>query len=445
MSGANENHAGVVNSGPNDDDATLLKRRMNTREKDSSPLSAPMINSPLLSYVHASLQTGTKEQIRRVVLGHFDPKLVTDAKNDLWASYADVLGEKKTRKGSNSKSKYEFEMDDIFDAMDKLDALKIEPNFVVSATDLFLLPRTRPEEVLSISIIERLSTLECQMQRIIEEYVVDPCRSEIFSTLKDIAHDNIALKKRIDALEMPPPSGARVPDQRIPQIHRPLKVHQQSQQLLVQQPQQPQQSQQPQQPQQLTPPSSQQLQMQQPQQEQQVPPPTQSSSPPPSQMQQPQLQQLNMPSHLPPESSIRASRESLHSLASWPSMSTTSQGFKLPAKQVRRNRRRAMRNCGTRPTLEDSHLKGAPVPMRDLFIYRVMKPSTCNDIITYIKGLKLNVEVADIELVAHPEAKYNSFRVSCNITSFKRLLNGEIWPDGVCVDRFRSKNNGQKQ
>ena len=103
-----------------------------------------------------------------------------------------------------------------------------------------------------------------------------------------------------------------------------------------------------------------------------------------------------------------------------------------------------MRNRGSRDTPPDSQLKGAPAPMRDLFVFRVMKPSSCDDVKSYVQDLNLNVEVGDIELLSHPDSKFNSFRVSCDIASFKRLLNGENWPNGVCVDRYRRKN-GEKQ
>ena len=412
-----------VTSDP-DDEVTMLKTSVNCSLgcEDASSSQTDVINSPLLSYMYASLQTGTREQLKRVVLGHFDPKLISDAKKDLWKCYGDVLGKMKERKGSCTKPKYEFEVDDVLDAMNKLDTLKIEPNLVVSASDLFLLPRTRPEEVLPISIIERLSTLESQMKRIIEEYVVDPCRSEIFSTLREIAQDNVTLKRRVDSLEMPPPVLPQPVNPR-PQHTQVLKNSQ-----LLQQQQQKSQS------------SHQHLMQQQPNQESLPHSSLQQPQQPPDRQQPPYQQQT---SKLPPAGPTAPTRRndvhgSQGSLASWPSLASA-QEFQLPAKQQRKMRRRAMRNRGTRSTADDTQLKGAPVPMRDLFVYRVMKPSSCDDVKRYIQSLNLNAEVGDIELLAHPEAKYNSFRVSCDVTNFKQLLKGENWPDGVCVDRFRRK------
>ena len=49
--------------------------------------------------------------------------------------------------------------------------------------------------------------------------------------------------------------------------------------------------------------------------------------------------------------------------------------------------------------------------------------------------------IGEIELLAHPEAKYNSFRVSCDVVSFKCLLDPDLWIEGICVDKYRQRAN----
>ena len=132
--------------------------------------------------------------------------------------------------------------------------------------------------------------------------------------------------------------------------------------------------------------------------------------------------------------STRKRSESQSSMAS-------SNDFQLQPKEKRRLRRRQLLNRGTKISPVDSNLKGAPLPMRDLFAYRVMKPSTCDDIRAYIKKLDINATLGDIKLVAHQNAKYNSFHVSCDVVSYKHLMNPDMWIEGICVDKYRQKAN----
>ena len=133
-------------------------------DKNDDEVSDIPISDRLLAYAYASMQNSTKEKIAKCVIDLFSPKAVHEAKEKLWSKYGPVLGEKKNRKGSSAKSKPAFEFDDIWDALIALDDLGITPNIVIHALDIFTLPISRPEETISISVVDRLARLEAKVE-----------------------------------------------------------------------------------------------------------------------------------------------------------------------------------------------------------------------------------------------------------------------------------------
>jgi hypothetical protein len=95
------------------------------------------------------------------VLGHFTPDAIHVAKEALWSSASpDVIGKMTSRRGSQNKLKEEFELDDIIDALNSLDQNDATPIIHVPALELMGLPRMKPEEAISLQMIERLNDLE---------------------------------------------------------------------------------------------------------------------------------------------------------------------------------------------------------------------------------------------------------------------------------------------
>ena len=82
--------------------------------------------------------------------------------------------------------------------------------------------------------------------------------------------------------------------------------------------------------------------------------------------------------------------------------------------------------------------KGAPEPVRELFLYRVSKECEKEDIMTAMQ--ENNVDVKDIVLKSKDEAKFRSFKITVNVSAVIKLLSDSYpWPAGVRVRRFFQK------
>jgi hypothetical protein len=83
--------------------------------------------------------------------------------------------------------------------------------------------------------------------------------------------------------------------------------------------------------------------------------------------------------------------------------------------------------------------KGAPEPNRDLFIFRVMRDATVDDMKQYLASEGFHVK--SLHLVSHPESKFQSFRLSVPASEFKDLFNDTLWPEGVRIRRYVPRRN----
>ena len=117
-------------------------------------------------------------------------------------------------------------------------------------------------------------------------------------------------------------------------------------------------------------------------------------------------------------------------------------GF-VEVKKVRKPRPPPKQNAprrqvqGKRTQLPDGcRFRGAPVPQKSLFISRVEKETTLDDLTSYINDLRLDVKVDKIELISHVNARCNSFRLDLSARDFEKLMNPDLWPDNTCVRRF---------
>ena len=158
---------------------------------DRSDLNNITIQDPLLAYITFAFHSGTRENIRRAVLGHFSPNVIHNSKDKLWTHCGtSIFGLNTARRGSPTKPKQDFELDDILDSLATMDGLGINPNIVLSADDLHMIPRSHPEELCDISVVDRLNRMEKQI-----DYLPN--------TLDFAIAQNINLKDRVHALEQP--------------------------------------------------------------------------------------------------------------------------------------------------------------------------------------------------------------------------------------------------
>jgi len=119
------------------------------------------INNAILAYITYSLQRGTVDKIKRAVMSHFSSSDILGAKESLWQNCDNnIIGHMKSRRDGQTKSEIQSNIDDILKALQKLDATNNTPVIVLSASDIGRIPRSCPEELNSISVIDRLNCLE---------------------------------------------------------------------------------------------------------------------------------------------------------------------------------------------------------------------------------------------------------------------------------------------
>ncbi|ELU13239.1 hypothetical protein CAPTEDRAFT_201650 [Capitella teleta] len=147
-----------------------------TPPDDPGDQSSPVTNA-LLGYVFNCMHFSSVYNLRAVVLGHFSADAIHKAKETLAQHVASsVVGEAffTTRRGSSArgkakartgkaKEKEEMELDDIIEAMEVMDKAGVSVEFHISAFELHLLPRTRPEDLLSVTFMENVKRLEARV------------------------------------------------------------------------------------------------------------------------------------------------------------------------------------------------------------------------------------------------------------------------------------------
>lgn len=127
------------------------------------PVQSPtdVIFDPLLSYMSSSLASGTCDMVKSAVLDRFSAAQINRARDALWQG-ADtaVIGPLVTRNSTTRRPAKVAYVADIFDAFQKLDRVEKVPAIAILSTDLHTIPRCHPEEVLSISAMDRMNRLE---------------------------------------------------------------------------------------------------------------------------------------------------------------------------------------------------------------------------------------------------------------------------------------------
>ncbi len=85
-------------------------------------------------------------------------------------------------------------------------------------------------------------------------------------------------------------------------------------------------------------------------------------------------------------------------------------------------------------------IRGASPPKRDHFVSRVHKETDDEDMKTYItdKGL----QNFDLTLVSNINATFKSYKLSVSISDRDRILCSEMWPAGICIQRWRDRSSG---
>ena len=337
-----------------DPDATAPKLA-GAEENDYSDI--PMIKNALLGYL-VTWQTPI-ESTKRAILGHFPSEAITEAKNMLWEAYPEpILGAITKRRGSQAKPKSDMELNDIIDALTKLDQTQNMPEILIPAQDLAMLP-PRPEDMSpTMALMQRFQCLEEKVRGLCteNEILVERVRSLEKSQYERNLYSAIV---REETTSRPPPPRP------VPKAPHPVPQHHQQQ---------------------------------------------------------------------PPREAARERKEPPQN--DQPSSGAAENGGNGWEQQKGKRRRSPALKGAARES--DSCFRGGPPPRRDLFLGRVMKSCTNEDIIDQLrkKGIERDITV---ECISNPEAKFKSFKVSCDVGTFSELMNPETWPCGTHFRQYKTR------
>lgn len=110
------------------------------------------------------MQNSTHDNVRSAVVGHFTLEDIIAAKDTLWdCCKHDVIGDKSRRRDTKERPMSEAHISDIMAALTKLSKNNNMPIFAIDAISLRLIPRSRPEELNTISMVDRLNKIEGAM------------------------------------------------------------------------------------------------------------------------------------------------------------------------------------------------------------------------------------------------------------------------------------------
>ena len=429
-------------------------------EEDNIP-EISVVN-PLLAYMLFALQSGTAENVRQAVIAHFPLNAVLNAKTALWDACDNViLGDKLKSKDSQTKTELEAHVQHILIALHKLDRMDKLSVVLIYSRDLAVIPRSHPEELNNISLVDRLNRLEARLSGVQE--VLD----------KTVA-ENVYLRDKFEDFT----SYAKVAS-RAPPHDMQVQQKQQVQQVQKPQQQQVQQQQQQQQQQQV-----QRMEVQQMQQQRQddvdgteldgVSNKRQHGSV------EHKSQQRQSPrgrggsayhrgrsgvrgggrgrggrsdaiSRDPYDSFQRSLKRALSSLSLASGVSRCSgtsgragrwseddEGFMMPRYQEKKTRQHGRKRhkviTGCHKPGNDG-FRSASEPSRDIFIYRVHPDTSKRDIEDGIRGR--NFEVRDLVCISSEQSMFKSFEFTVPASQLSSLLTYEFpRPEGVKVRRF---------
>ena len=337
-----------------------------------------MISDVVLAYIAHALDNSSASYIRCVCSGHFSHEEITLKRDTLWDKLKDdkMMPKMIKRQNITTKKGMENTISDILEAITILANGGNMPEFVVHFESIGRLPLSKPEESCPISICDRLAKLEARMQQAEEVMAMDHCRV-------------VTLEENTRRMQGPIYSDVTRPKEK---------------------PMQPAKG-----------------QKERPQARPPVPAPNvhpvdggTDTFP----------KQLLVPS----AGGMKPASSMLSVASSKPSLNA--EGFEYPAKHQRKRRQRFVR--GQR-RLADGKLVAAPEPVRDIFIYRLVKTTEEEDLIKYMTDNKM--PPLDVKKVSHKDSKFASFRVQVKASLVEDVLHPDSWPENVCVRRFWQKTS----
>ena len=375
--------------------------------------------NPLLCYITYGLNSGTPSHVKSTVLGTFTSHEITSAKNILFNQCdTDIIGENIKRQSTNTRSKEEANIHDIVQAIIQLDNSQKLPTMAIAAFDLHKIPRMHPEETNMISALERIRSLEDTVNNL--RYMVDTVMTDNASLRADITSHCAPSYAKIASGSSKPNTLSKSP------LSNPSIVSSQTGALntnsttkiatpnignvssKVSTNKIPDRNDSKGNTEHIEPNNTNNKSAKKP-----------DTKVPDTAVPAEEVLDSDVPSDITPELSSRTSDDG-------------QEGFMQPRYHRRKQSRRIVR--GNR---SDDRIQGAPVASRFLFIYRVKKTTSVDNINTYL--MDMEVDVRSLESVSHKDAKYKSFKLEVSKDDYTKLFSEDAWPNGICVKQYISK------
>ena len=117
----------------------------------------------LLSYACHFMKNSALDNIKKIIDYFYTEEEILESKQFLWSVAENDLEPLVTRKSTNKRSGSSANLEDILDALNKLDSEDKLPKFV--AYNLSRVPDRQPEELNLICVINRLATVENKLKQ----------------------------------------------------------------------------------------------------------------------------------------------------------------------------------------------------------------------------------------------------------------------------------------
>ena len=175
--------------------------------------NAGIIINELLTYAIHYIHSSIIDNIKKCINQFYSEDDILEAKKVLWSISNDVLGAMQERKSTKARNASIANINDIFDALMKLDSLDKLPNAVAKNIDK--VPSRQPEELNLLYVVQRVAELErakeehnetltklaIDILKLKEENATSP-------QLDNVARDNGATKNKSWQLSRSSPPGA---------------------------------------------------------------------------------------------------------------------------------------------------------------------------------------------------------------------------------------------
>ena len=383
----------------------------------------------LLSYVLFSLQNSNADSVRNAVLGHFTADQILHSKNSLWDKCSnEIIGEKMRRKDSVTRPEKEAHTQDIITAISKLDKSDNMPTILINAQDLHLIPRSHPEELNNISLVDRLNRMEKRMTNLQEVMDRTVCENMALNEKVNNLTSYSSIVKR-PVITVSNTEGATNEIKNLWESGNNNSTNQTKETNYVETNENNEHEE-----------RNKFLEVNTTNRRTQRGRGNNRFTSGRGGMthklrsgehfsRTPSLLSLDRYSETSKGSRVfgneKLNRDRSHD----------SDGFELPPYMIRQLKKQDNRKkriiTGNK---ENGKFRGAPEPNRDLFIYRADKDTRSADLSSHLKDHGFHVR--NIDCVSHPDSKFKSFRVTLPLSEFKDVFDSAIWPSGVRVRKY---------